>query len=231
MRKQIAQGKLDPLYLIVGDDDAEMSRLAADLAAVVEDELRAFNFERLYAGEKAASPEAIVQSARTLPMMGDRRVIVVLRAEKISQAQTARQGARKRSSREPGDATADLDVLEAYVRSPEPMTTVVFVAADVDRCRRLYKAVQKTATIVECWGLKRGKDTKGLDLQQVARQAEALVKQAVTEAGKQIDAGRVPAGRRARRRRHRRAPWRPRATAAVRRWQADRSASKTSRLS
>ena len=97
VRKQIAQGKLDPLYLIVGDDDAEMSQLAADLAAVVEDELRAFNFERLYAGEKAASPEAIVQSARTLPMMGDRRVIVVLRAEKISSPNGAARG-RKRSS-------------------------------------------------------------------------------------------------------------------------------------
>ena len=53
VRKQIAQGKLDPLYLIVGDDEAEMSQLAADLSSVVEDELRAFNFERLYAGEKA----------------------------------------------------------------------------------------------------------------------------------------------------------------------------------
>ena len=95
MRKQIAQGKLDPLYLIVGDDEAEMSQLAADLSSVVEDELRAFNFERLYAGEKAGSPEAIVQAARTLPMMGDRRVIVVLRAEKIS----SRNGAGKVKTR------------------------------------------------------------------------------------------------------------------------------------
>jgi DNA polymerase III subunit delta len=186
VRKQIAQGKLDPLYLIVGDDEAEMSQLAADLASVVEDELRAFNFERLYAGEKTASPEAIVQSARTLPMMGDRRVIVILRAEKIFKPKRRGKDEEDEQS-DAGDAAADVDVLEGYVRSPEPMTTVVFVASDVDRVRRLYKAVQKTATIVECWGLKRGKDTKGLDLQQVARQAEALVKQAVTAAGKQID--------------------------------------------
>ena len=49
-------GKPDPVYLIVGDDEAEMSRLAADLSALVEDELRAFNVERLYAGEKASHP-------------------------------------------------------------------------------------------------------------------------------------------------------------------------------
>ncbi|MEN3336424.1 MAG: polymerase subunit delta [Acidobacteriota bacterium] len=185
VRKQIAQDKLDPLYLIVGDDEAEMSRLAADLSSVVEDELRAFNLERLYAGEKAGAPEAIVQSARTLPMMGDRRVIVVLRAEKIFKPKRRGQegGDDESEAGEPGD----VEVLEAYVRAPEPMTTLVFVAADVDRVRRLYKAVQKGATVVECWGLKRGKDAKGLDLRQVARQAEALVKQAVADAGKQID--------------------------------------------
>ena len=42
-----------PSISIVGDDEAEMSRLAADLSALVEDELRAFNLERLYATEKA----------------------------------------------------------------------------------------------------------------------------------------------------------------------------------
>ncbi len=46
VRKQIAAGKPDPLYLIVGDDEAEMSHLAADLSGIVEDELRAFNVER-----------------------------------------------------------------------------------------------------------------------------------------------------------------------------------------
>ncbi len=186
VRKQIAQGTLDPLYLIVGDDEAEMSRLAGDLSSVVEDELRAFNFERLYAGEKAGAPDAIVQSARTLPMMGDRRVIVVLRAEKIFKPKRRGKGDDEEES-DGGEPPGDLDLLEAYIRRPEPMTTLVFVAADVDRVRRLYKAVQKGATIVECWGLKRGKDTKGLDLQQVARQAEGLVKQAVADAGKQID--------------------------------------------
>ena len=83
VRKQIAQGKIDPIYLIVGDDEAEMSKLAADISGVVEDELRAFNLERLYANDKSVTPSAIVQAARTLPMLGDRRVVLVLRAERI----------------------------------------------------------------------------------------------------------------------------------------------------
>ena len=56
VRKQLAQGKPDPVYLIVGDDEAEMSRLAADVSALVEDELRAFNLERMYASEKGVTP-------------------------------------------------------------------------------------------------------------------------------------------------------------------------------
>ena len=81
VRAQVARGTPDLVYLIVGDDDVEMAGLANDLSSLVEDELRAFNLERVYAGEKGVSPDSIVESSRTLPMMGDRRVVVVLRAE------------------------------------------------------------------------------------------------------------------------------------------------------
>jgi DNA polymerase-3 subunit delta len=186
VRKQIAQGTPDRVYLIVGDDEAEMSRLAADLSALVEDELRAFNLERVYAGEKLASPAAIVESARTLPMMGDRRVVVILRAERILKPKRRGRAAEDEGLPDAGEPVEDVDVLEAYVRRPEPLTTLVFVAADVDRTRRLYKSLQKQATIVECWGLRASKDAR-VDLRQVARQADALVRQAVTRAGQQID--------------------------------------------
>jgi DNA polymerase-3 subunit delta len=186
VRKQLAAGKPDPIYLIVGDDEAEMSRLSADVSALVEDELRAFNLERLYAGEKAASPAAIVEAARTFPMMGDRRVVVVLRAEKLLKPKRRGKAADEEDAGEGEEPAGDLDVLEAYVKNPEPRTTLVFVAADVDRTRRIYKAIHKQATIVECWGLKGGRDGR-VDLRQVARTAEALVKQAVAVAGQQID--------------------------------------------
>ena len=39
-----------------------------------------------------------------------------------------------------------------------PQTTLVLVAGDVDRTRKIYKTIQKHATIVECWGLKPGRD-------------------------------------------------------------------------
>ena len=182
VRQQIAKRTPDPIYLIVGDDEAEMFRLAADLSGLVEDELRAFNVERLYAGEKGVTPASIVEAARTLPMMSDRRVVVVLRAERILKPK------RRGSSEEPAEETpTDADALDAYAKAPVREATLVLVAADVDRTRRLYKTLQKQATIVECWGLKGGRDVR-VDLRQAARQAEALVKQAAADAGQSIDA-------------------------------------------
>jgi DNA polymerase III subunit delta len=183
---QARQRKPDAIYLILGDDEAEMSRLTAELSALVEDELRAFNLDRLYAGERGVSPATIVESARTLPMMGDRRVVVVLRAERLLKPKRRGAALEEDAAAEDGDTASDVDVLDGYVRRPEPLTTLVLVASDVDRSRRLYKSLNKHATIVECWGLRAGKDAK-VDLRQVARFAETLVRQAVTEADQQID--------------------------------------------
>ena len=185
VRAQIAAGKPDPLYLIVGDDDAEMSRLAGDFTSLVDEELRAFNVERMYASDKAVTAASIAEAARVLPMMASHRVIVVLRAEKLLKPK--RRGKGDEAPEEEGDETpGGGEALERYVQSPELTTVLVFVAADVDRTRRLYKHLKKTATIVECWGLRSSKDG-WLDLQQVARQAEQLVRQRVSEAGQQIE--------------------------------------------
>ncbi|MGB2718058.1 MAG: DNA polymerase III subunit delta [Vicinamibacterales bacterium] len=183
VRKQIAQRKTDPIYLIVGDDDAEVMRLAADISGVVEDELRAFNVERIYAGEKGVTPASIVESARVLPMMSDRRVVIVLRAERILKPK--RRGGEEELFAAGEEPPANTDVLDAYAKAPVSETTLVLVASDVDRTRRLYKTLQKQATIVECWGLKGARD--GGDWRQAARQAEMLVRQAVAQTGQHID--------------------------------------------
>lgn len=187
VRKQISARTPDSVYLIVGDDEAEMSRLAADLSALVEDELRAFNLERMYASEKGVTPQTIVEAARTLPMLGDRRVVVVLRAERILKPKRRGKAAEEAEALvEEEEPAGDLDVLEDYIKKPEPMTTLVLVASDADRQRKVYKALQKHATIVEFWGLRTQRDAK-VDLRDAARTAEQLVRQAVINAGQQID--------------------------------------------
>ncbi len=191
VRNQIAGRTPDPVYLIVGDDDAEMLRLAADLAALVEDELRAFNLERLYASDTGVTSAGIVEAARTLPMLGDRRVVVVLHAERILKPKRRGKATADGDSEVEGaEAPGDLDLLEAYVRAPEPRSVLVLVASDVDRQRKVFKALQTHATIVECWGLRSSRNGS-LDLRQAARAAEQLVRQAVAGTRQHIESSAV----------------------------------------
>ena len=191
--QQIRKRKPEPVYVIIGDDDQEKTGLAQLASELVEEELRAFNVERLYGTDRTTSAESIVEAARMLPMLGDRRLIVVLRADRLLKPP------RKKADEEDGDTPAggadggdpepvSADALTAYVTRPEPMTTLVLVADDIDRSRKLGKALIKQAAVVECWGLKGGKEVKSWDLPQVARNAQAWVKKQAAEAGKQIDA-------------------------------------------
>ncbi len=189
VRTKIAKRTPDPVYLLLGDDDAEISRLAGDIASVVEDELRVFNVERIYAGEKGVTAASIVEAARMLPMMSDRRVVVVLRAEKLLKPK--RRGRQAVEEIEDGEADSeppsDLDALTEYLQDPSPTTTLVFATSDIDKTRRAGKALMKQATVVECWGLKTEKNPRFTDLRAAARVAEQLVRKAVAEAGQQID--------------------------------------------
>ena len=51
VRKQIKSGTTDPIYLLQGEDDVEKSALAHEFDELVEEGLRAFNVERIQAGE------------------------------------------------------------------------------------------------------------------------------------------------------------------------------------
>ncbi len=145
VRRQIASGALDPIYLIVGEDDVEKSALAAEFAGAVEEGLQAFNVERIHAGDMttgerlATGVASLVAAARTLPMMAPRRVVIVFQADALLVPR-----------RESEAATRALDELETLLRKPEPLTALVLVAGALDKRSRLYRLLVKQATVVEC---------------------------------------------------------------------------------
>ena len=128
------------------------------------------------------SPASIVESARTLPMLGDRRHRGDARRA-IVEAETQRKDRGSGGAEEEADLALDDSMLVEHVQRPEPSNAGH--RCDVDRSRRLF-TLQKHAVIVECWGLKGAKDAR-LDLRQVASLAEQLVRKAVADAGQQID--------------------------------------------
>lgn len=168
LRAQIASGALDPIYLILGKDRTEAASLLADFAQVIDEDVRPFNVERLHGGEAAATAAAIVDSARTLPWVSARRIIIVMQADRLL--------APKRDSEA---AARDLELLEIYIRAPQPHAVLVLVADAVDGRRRETKLLLKEATVVECGG------------DADARDPAAWIRRHVAEAGGRIDAAAV----------------------------------------
>lgn len=139
VRKQIAAGKVAPIYLLLGADEAAKIALAGEFLELVETGLRAFNVDRLYGGETTSVQ--VVDAARTLPMMVPRRVVLLLHAERLLQP------------KKDNDATTrDLETLEAYVKAPVDTSCLVIVAEGVDKRRSLAKQLLAKATVVECCG-------------------------------------------------------------------------------
>ena len=148
VRKQIQTGTPDAIYLILGEDEVEKSGLAAEFAELVDEGLRAFNVERIHAGDLTTGDRlldgvsSIVAAARTLPMMVPRRVVTVSQVETLI--------APKRESEAAARAQ---EQFEDLVKNPEAQTTLVLIATTVDKRGRVFKLLQKHATIVECGAL------------------------------------------------------------------------------
>jgi len=169
VRAQIAAGSPDPVYLLIGDDEVEKSALAADFAALVDEGLRAFNVERIHAGEYTTGDKlmdgvvGIVDAVRTLPMMAPRRVVVVMQAETIL--------APKRESEA---AARAMEQLEALLKAPEPTATLVLVATTIDKRSRIFKLLLKQAAIVECGVLENSADAERWLQNRVAAAGAAI---------------------------------------------------------
>lgn len=156
LKQQIADRRLAPVYLFVGDDTILMDRMVDGLESAIDPADRPFAVERCYAGEEDVTPAAIADAARVVPMLGDRRIVFVLRAERLLKPKRASKNARADEGDDEAEAdgtVADTSALEAYLAAPVPSTTLVFVAVDVDRGRRLTKRVLEAAHVVEFAGL------------------------------------------------------------------------------
>ena len=162
LRERLAAGRPAPVYVLLGDDEHEKTALAAAFEETVDAGLRVFNCERFHGGEGPLA--AVLDAARTLPMLVSRRVVVALHAERWLQP--------KRESRA---AAQDLAALEAYLEAPVPHATLVIVAAGLNEQRRAAKRLLAAAVVVRCGGVATVAD------------AQRWVLARVRESGKQID--------------------------------------------
>ncbi len=192
LRTQIQAGKLAPVYLLFGDDVRLMEQAADAIEATIDPADRPFAVERLYAAEDGGSPLDVAAAANVFPMLGGRRVVFVMRAERFLKPKRA--GKAGEASGAAGDeAQADdaaggpLDTvpLEAYVDNPSPATVLVFLAMGIDKSRRLTKRLIEKAAWVEFGGL--AADNAN-ERREVRRDAAVQLQREFTMAGRTVEA-------------------------------------------
>ena len=127
-----------PAYLIVGPDELKRKQAVTRLKARVDGPFSAFNLEELVASGDL-EPVGVLASLNTLPMGGDRRVVVIENAEKLPKAVS--------------------EALVTYLANPNESCTLALVAGTLAKTTRLYKAVAKIGpkSVIEC-AAKKGRD-------------------------------------------------------------------------
>lgn len=188
VRKQIKSGKTRPLYLLEGDDLQSRHDLALEFAGLVDEGLQAFNVESCYANEASNASArdqligSLLSTARTLPMMAPRRVVIVHEAERLL---APRRGKNEDDSpaeevaRKGKRGATPVEELEAYLEHPEPMTTLVFVSGPLDGNRRIVKLLRKHADVVDCGTLHDAREaaiwiTKRLEKDELTIEPKAI---------------------------------------------------------
>jgi DNA polymerase-3 subunit delta len=130
---------LAPLYIVMGEEDCLRDQAVAALkAAVLGDSsdgadggLDAFNYDMLYGDESDGSE--ILARAGQAPVFAARRYVVVKSAEKLS--------------------AKDGEALLSYMKEPSETTTLVFVAAKLDKRLKFSKELMECAVAVDCSSL------------------------------------------------------------------------------
>lgn len=169
--------------MLIGPDEVEKAEFAAQFLELVDEGLRAFNVDRFYGGETRAGQ--VIDAANTLPMMVPRRIVVVMEAEKLLFP-----------SRETRATEEDQERLKAFIKSPSPQSTVVFVCGAFDRRRKMAIFLQKEAPIVDCGQIEDAADAERWVKARAARERVTFeagaARELIERAG--LNVGRLRAG-------------------------------------
>jgi DNA polymerase-3 subunit delta len=151
-RRQVKEGRIEPLYLFVGEEEYLQERALKSLIATLDEAGRFFNYATFFIGGdgpqggKTTAAHAI-DNANQLPMMAARRIVIIRDFDKIKEN--------------------ELELVLEYLKNPSPRATVVFQARSLDQRRKITAALLKTCTVVVF---------DPLTDQQAARYAEEYLK-------------------------------------------------------
>lgn len=137
-------GKLRPIYLVVGEERYLSSLVVSEIRkAVIGGMDLGLNEDQFDAD--TADVENVISAARTLPMMAARRLVVLRGLERWE----PKGDAKEKGDGKAGKAAA-FDRLADYVPKASPTTTLLLVAGKLDLRRRFAMLAKKEGFAVEC---------------------------------------------------------------------------------
>ncbi len=129
LERQLATGAFAPVYFLYGEEPFLSERASRRIVErVVEPSMKDFNLS-IYYGSDCKGTE-ILDTAQTLPMFAERRVVLVKRAE--------------------GLPTSTQEGLLPYLANPCPETCLIFVAGKPDFRRKFFAELKKQPSCLEC---------------------------------------------------------------------------------
>jgi DNA polymerase-3 subunit delta len=134
--KDIKDNKLSGLYVFWGHEEYLIENSIKMLKeAVVDEGYEAFNYIVLDASE--TSVDHVLESAETLPMFAERKVVLVKNAPYFQKTKNGLNG-------------KDEEKFLHYLESPSPSSIVIFHSAgDLDKRRKIYKAANKSGKVID----------------------------------------------------------------------------------
>ena len=130
---QARSGQILPLYLVIGEERLFRDQVIEELRrAALGGGPAAFNEDRFTAGD--ASVETVLMAARTVPIMANRRFVLVRGAERWDVA----------------DGSSPFDILAEYASNPVSSSCLVIVASKMDGRRKLALMARKAGYAVAC---------------------------------------------------------------------------------
>lgn len=143
---QAHEGKLLPVYLVMGEERWFVDRVVSALReAVAKMGIAGFNDDKFTAGE--AQVHAVIGAAKMLPMMAKKRFVLVRgldRWEKKDDDGGDEAPAKK------GKAASPLDELAEYAKAPSESTVLVLLANKLHGQRRIVTGAKKGGWLVAC---------------------------------------------------------------------------------
>ena len=127
LQAEVRRGKLSSLYLLAGEEAFQREEaLSLIIQTAVDEATKDFNFDLFYSDD--FDPEAFLNAALSLPMMAERRMVVLKSCEKIS------------------DGVAGKFL--SLVSNPPESTCMVFTGSKVNLKRKLFAAMKDKGVVV-----------------------------------------------------------------------------------